>query len=312
MSHSEESPPKVFISYSHDTEEHKDWVLQLSTRLRANGVDIILDRWNTKLGSDLAAFMEHGLSDSQRVICICSDAYLEKANNGKGGVGYEKRIMTADLIVDQNTTWIIPLIKNNTLDRKTPKFLGGTKYISFEDPMLYEEKYEELLHDLLNEPILPIPPIGKNPFKNIKEFAKQKFLPNSEKYVSPSKTGKVTFDYSNNNGSYFIGQGDFLFELKFHKCGKTSIYLNSSTSSVRTVAIAKGACCFSDVQDTRVFDTSSTIRSPKINEIAVLQNKNGFYAAIKILDIKDDTRGDENDEITFEYKILTNGSSIFS
>ena len=65
--------PEVFISYSHDNEEHKQWVLQLATRLRLNGVDIILDRWNLKLGSDLASFMERGLSKSQRIICICSN-----------------------------------------------------------------------------------------------------------------------------------------------------------------------------------------------------------------------------------------------
>jgi len=50
--------PTVFISYSHDSEEHKNWVLQLATRLRLNGVDIILDSWNLKLGSDIASFME--------------------------------------------------------------------------------------------------------------------------------------------------------------------------------------------------------------------------------------------------------------
>ena len=36
------------------------------------------------------------------------------------------------------------------------------------------QKYEELLRDILDEPVLPIPPIGKNPFKNIKDFAKTK------------------------------------------------------------------------------------------------------------------------------------------
>ncbi|WP_370457663.1 SEFIR domain-containing protein [Rufibacter sp. XAAS-G3-1] len=35
---------KVFISYSHDSNNHKDWVLQLATRLRLNGVDVILDQ----------------------------------------------------------------------------------------------------------------------------------------------------------------------------------------------------------------------------------------------------------------------------
>lgn len=38
--------PEVFISYSHDNDEHKEWVLQLATRLRSNGIDVILDRWN--------------------------------------------------------------------------------------------------------------------------------------------------------------------------------------------------------------------------------------------------------------------------
>ena len=45
--------PEVFISYSHDNDEQKDWFLQLATRLRSNGVDVILDRWNIKLGSYL-------------------------------------------------------------------------------------------------------------------------------------------------------------------------------------------------------------------------------------------------------------------
>ena len=31
-----------------------------------------------------------------------------------------------------------------------------------------------------------------------------------------------------------------------------------------------------------------------------------------ILSLKDDTRGDENDEVTFEYKIQSNGSPDFS
>src|SRR5258708_6519779 len=37
-------PPKVFLSYSHDSETHKDWVLKLATRLIANGVDVLLDQ----------------------------------------------------------------------------------------------------------------------------------------------------------------------------------------------------------------------------------------------------------------------------
>lgn len=307
-----EIPPKVFISYSHDSEEHKNWVIQLATRLRSNGVDIILDAWNTKLGSNLVSFMEQGLSKSQRVICVCSDNYIIKANNGKGGAGYEKQIITSELVIEQNTNWIIPLIVNNYSTKKTPTFLGVRKYISFEDSKLYEAKYEELLRDILEEPLLPIPSIGQNPFKVVKDFAQQKFLPTNEKYISPSTFGKVTFNYSNNNGRYFIGQGDLAFELDFSKSSDWNIQLYNDPNSIKTVAIAKGLNEIKEIKDARIFDSSSRVRRPNVNEIAVLQNSNGFYAAIKILSIKDDTRGYENDEVIFDYIIQSNGSSDFS
>lgn len=306
-----EIPPTVFISYSHDSEEHKNWVLQLSTRLRSNGVDVILDRWNLKLGSDLASFMERGLSKSQRIICICSETYVKKANDGKGGAGYEKQIMTAELIKDQNTNWVIPLIKNNPEQRKTPFFLGGRLYISFEDSNLYESNYEELLRDLLEEPILPIPPIGKNPFQTIKEFAQQKFIPTSEKYVSPATSGIATFDYSNNNGNFAIGQGELMFETHWSKASNTSIHIYTNPPTIRTVAIAKDIENISEISDARNYDNSSRVRTVKLNQITVLQNNNGFYAAIRVLSIKDDSRGDRNDEISFEYFIQTNGSPNF-
>ena len=312
MDQKHEIPPKVFISYSHDSEEHKNWIIRLATRLRSNGVDIILDIWDTKLGSNLASFMEQGLSKSQRVICICSDNYLIKANEGKGGAGYEKQIMTSELIKDQNTNWIIPLIVNNSSDKKTPIFLGDRKYISFENPKFYEAKYEELLRDILGEPVLPIPPIGPNPFKVIKDFTQQKFLPTNEKYISPSTFGEVTFDYSNNDGRYFIGQGELAFELRFSKASDRSIHVYNDSSSINTVAIAKGLNSIREINDARVYDVSSRVRCPNVNEIVVWQNSNGFYAAIKILSIKDDTRGDDNDEVVFKYKIQTNGSPDFS
>lgn len=304
--------PMIFISYSHDSEAHKDWVLQLATRLRSNGVDVILDRWNLKLGSDMASFMERGLSKSKRIICVCSENYVKKANQGKGGAVYEKQIITAEYITDQNTNWVIPLIKNNSGEKKTPTFLAGRLYISFEEPLLYDTKYEELLRDILDEPVLPIPPIGKNPFQTIKEFAQQKFIPSSEKYVSPSTHGVVTFDYSNNNGRYFIGQDELMFEIDLSKSSNFNIQLLNDPPSIRTVAIAKDITNIKEVKDTRIYDGSSRIRRPNINQVALLQNTNGFFAAIKILAIKDDTRGDNNDEITFEYKIQTNGSPDFT
>lgn len=304
--------PTVFISYSHDDESHKDWVLQLATRLRSNGLNILLDRWNLKLGQDLASFMERGLSSSNRIVSICSESYVIKANDRNGGVGYEKQIMTAEMMPDLNKNWVVPVIKNNSAVKKTPTFLDGKLYVSFENESLYESSYEKLLRELLDEPVLPIPPIGENPFKTAKSFAEQKFIPASEKYVSPAVKGTVTFDYSNNNGHYFIGQDQLGFELDFSKSSDICIQLYNDPQNIRTVAVVKDRQSVLEIDDARIYDGSSRVRRLKLNQIAAIQNANGFFAAIKIQDIKDDTRGSEYDEVSFEYVIQTNGSPDFT
>ena len=304
--------PTVFVSYSHDGKEHSDWVLQLATRLRSNGVDAILDRWNLTLGQNLAAFIERGLSSSHRVLCICSQAYVVKANESRAGVGYEKQIITAELLDDLNRDWVIPVIRNNTRTRELPTFLRGRFYIDFEEDRLYENKYEELLRAVLDEPVLPIPKLGKNPFETAMEYTQQRFIPRSEKYVSPATKGKVTFDYSNNDGKYSIGSGTCMFETNWSKASDRSIYILRDPPSIRTVALVKDKQDISSIDDARVYDGSSRIRTPNVGQIVLVQNTNGFFAALKILDIKDDTRGSQFDELTFEYVIQTNGTPAFT
>ena len=53
------------------------------------------------------------------------------------------------------------------------------------------------------------------------------------------------------------------------------------------------------------YDSSSRARTAGINQIAVFENNNGKFLAIKILGIKDDSRGDDSDELHFKYKILS-------
>ncbi|MDB5009189.1 MAG: hypothetical protein JWP45_3582 [Mucilaginibacter sp.] len=300
--------PKVFISYSHDSEEHRNWVLQLATRLRSNGVDIILDRWNLRLGQDLPLFMEQGLASAHRVICVCSTQYVHKANNPKGGVGYEKMIITGDLINNLDTEWVIPIIRNNQEVRKTPRFLGNRMYQDFSNDSQYEASYWELLRELLDEQVLPIPVIGPNPFKQVRELGSQIFGASNTRYVSPSVRGNVTFDCTNNDGKYTIGQGELMFELCFSQASMNSIYIYNDSSSIATVCIAENISQINDIQDARIYDTSSRHRLVYLNHVAVCQNTNGYYAAIKILP----SEGiNSMNELAFEYQIQSNGSYSF-
>ncbi|MGV3774927.1 MAG: toll/interleukin-1 receptor domain-containing protein [Verrucomicrobiales bacterium] len=65
--------PMVFISYSHDTKEHKAWVAAFAQRLVLNGVEVLFDQWDLGPGDDVPKFMEKAVSQADRVLMICTD-----------------------------------------------------------------------------------------------------------------------------------------------------------------------------------------------------------------------------------------------
>ena len=136
--------PIVFASYSHDSDEHKEWVLKLSCKLVESGVDVILDHWNLGAGDDITLFMEKGVRDSDRVLVICTDTYVRKANTGEGGVGYERLIVTAQLAQDLGTKKFIPIIRQSSNEEKTPTFLATRLYIDFTDDSKFDENFNKL------------------------------------------------------------------------------------------------------------------------------------------------------------------------
>jgi hypothetical protein len=154
----------VFISYSHDSDEHKDWVYQLACELVKNGVEVVLDQWDIQLGSNILQFMERGLTNSDRVLVVCTDNYNFKSNEGLGGAGYEKNILTAELFSSQDTIKFIPCIRGVTSTSKTPVCLSGRAYIDFTSDTAFTDKVKELLHELLGVPLRPKPSLGRSPF----------------------------------------------------------------------------------------------------------------------------------------------------
>ncbi|CAN5389837.1 hypothetical protein BH11PSE11_BH11PSE11_12220 [soil metagenome] len=157
------SIPKVFISYSHDSTEHKAWVLDLSTRLMNFGVDVTLDQWDLRAGDDLVQFMETHVKAAHKVLMICTEKYVEKANAGTGGVGYEKMIVTADLLARMGSNKIIPLIRQVVGDER-PTFLQTKKYIDFSRQDQFEFSFDELVRTLHDAPLYEKPSVTKSPF----------------------------------------------------------------------------------------------------------------------------------------------------
>jgi len=155
--------PKVFVSYSHDSQKHKKWVLDFATRLRYSGIDAILDQWELKPGDDLPHFMETNLENSDYVLMVCTSRYVKKANSGMGGVGYEKMIITSSLMRKIDSNKIIPIIRqNSTID--LPIFLKTKLFINFSREEDFEFNFDELLRTLHSSQLFTKPDIGDNPF----------------------------------------------------------------------------------------------------------------------------------------------------
>ena len=306
------APPRVFFSYSHDSEVHKDWVLTLATRLVANGVDVVLDQWDLKLGSDLPRFMEAGLTTADRVVAVCTEPYVDKANAGKGGVGYEKMILTAQLMQNVNTERIIPAIRSNSRTVPVPTFLSSRVYVDFRDALVYEAKYGELLRDIHGQRVKPRPPLGLNPFTTPPIPIPPLVSFGPARYVSPATAGIVTFDYSNNNGRYVLGAGDMAFETAWSGGTNSSIHAYNDPPSIRTVALAPGVNKIEDIDDASAYDTSSRVRTPKLGEVVIWQNTAGYYLATKVEKLQGRGNGGGMDEITFTYQIAPNNSSSFA
>lgn len=129
---------------------------------------------------------------------------------------------------------------------------------------------------------------------------------------NPSFQGEASLNYSNHNGRFRIGEGHFEFETCWSKASNVSIYCYTDSPIVRAVALAPQGASLATIPSVEELDFTSRVRTAELGRFLVLQNRHGIYAALQILEIKDNTRGDKEDLLRFRYWILTDGSSRFS
>jgi hypothetical protein len=161
----QQRPPKVFISYSWETPEHRQWVSQLGVYLRSRGIEVILDQWHLRGGADVVAFMRQSLQEADRVLVISTPTYVAKADLRTGGVGFEHMIVTAQLMKNLGTTKFIPII----LDAQQPVLpaeLATRMYFNLGAGADIEARFEALVRELHNAHV-PLPPLGPNPFRTV-------------------------------------------------------------------------------------------------------------------------------------------------
>ena len=167
MSNLTDIHPKIFISYAWANNNTTSFVLNLSRRLSAHGVEVILDRWSLKEGQDKYSFMEKTVNDASitNVLLVCDKAYKERADARRGGVGDETTVITPELYGNANQTKFIPILleRDDNGNDYLPAYIKSRLYVDFSNENDYESSYEKLLRRLYDKPSYRQPPLGKPP-----------------------------------------------------------------------------------------------------------------------------------------------------
>jgi hypothetical protein len=113
---------------------------------------------------------------------------------------------------------------------------------------------------------------------------------------------KTCFDYSTNDGLVKLVLNTITFEIRFSKASDKAIHVYKDGTNLRAIANLKGVNPGDDV-DFAAFDSSSRVYTVPLGGYFIAQNVEGYFLLARILSIKDDTRGDANDEVCFAYRI---------
>ena len=138
---------RLFISYSHDSPEHKEQVLGLSERLRLDGYDCQIDRYvNGSPDEGWPRWMLNSLDRAECVLVVCTETYYrrfrghEVPGKGKGG-DFEGALITQEIFdARSHALRFVPIVFQAQDEQYIPEPLRGpTRYV-----LNCESNYEEL------------------------------------------------------------------------------------------------------------------------------------------------------------------------
>jgi len=129
--------PVLFISYSHDSNAHRDQVLALAQRLRLDGFDVHLDQFLAGGPAEgWPRWMRKQLKAADFVLLVCTETYFRRffgeEEPGKGkGVDFEGSLITLEVYHARSETLkFVPLLFSAADEPWIPEPLRGHTYYS--------------------------------------------------------------------------------------------------------------------------------------------------------------------------------------
>lgn len=157
-------PPRVFLSYSHESDSHQHWVRRLAEDLMKNGVETTLDQWHLHIGDDIGAFMEQSLTKATYIVLVCTETFAQKANNRSNGVGYEQAVFVGELLTNRELNpRFLPVLRSGDPSKALPLYLRSRLFVDFRDDCAYGQALDQLLRRIFGAPAFTPPQLGEAP-----------------------------------------------------------------------------------------------------------------------------------------------------
>lgn len=159
--------PRVFISYSQDSPEHAERVLELANELRADGIDGWIDRFEPHPAQGWHRWMQEEITRASFVVLICTRVYRQKFEGrsdpegavwpGASGreVSWEGQILSQEVYDARGVNpRIVPVLFDGEPDAAVPLIMRA--YTVYRLP----DGYEMLYRRLTRQPEVVAGPIG--------------------------------------------------------------------------------------------------------------------------------------------------------
>jgi hypothetical protein len=140
--------------------------------------------------------METCVRESDFVLLICTPKFYQKANNGQGGVGYEKNIVTGEIFEGTSSSKkFVPILRKGSPIDSLPSYLKSRIFIDFRNNSRFALNIDELIRHLHQSPKYQRPPLGDKPNLS-EERKKQRIDISSPLKKPPLATHKQAYNFA--------------------------------------------------------------------------------------------------------------------
>lgn len=170
------TPTQAFISYAHDSDEHRSQVRRLWYFLRNHGVDAWCDLDVAEERQEWPRLIESEMDRNAFILIIASPEYRERADRQPGnphgrGVEYEAALIRERLYGDRSRWFarILPVVLPGRSSHELPDFLlprSATVYYVREFTVAGAERLLRALTRQMSQtrpPLGPVPPLPQQP-----------------------------------------------------------------------------------------------------------------------------------------------------